>query len=77
MFHQYLPALKSYRAIAIDAGDKDLSIAPAVTRMHVLLDSYSIEHDYEIYDGDHVNHIAERLTKKVLPFFGRHLDSSR
>jgi S-formylglutathione hydrolase FrmB len=75
MLHQYLPALKSYRAIAIDSGDQDPFIRPTVTRMHELLDGYSIKHEYEIYPGDHVNHIEERLTQKVLPFFGRHLDS--
>lgn len=74
MLHQYLPALKSYRAIAIDSGDKDGFITPTVTRMHGLLEGYSLEHDYEIYDGDHVNRIEDRLTKKVLPFFGRHLE---
>jgi S-formylglutathione hydrolase len=73
MLHQYLPAMKSYRAIAIDAGDQDGFITPTVVRMHELLEGYSIGHDYEIYDGDHVNRIDQRLTAKVLPFFGKHL----
>jgi hypothetical protein len=73
MLHQYLPAVKSYSAIGLDSGDKDNFIAPTVVRMHELLDGYSIRHDYEIYDGDHVNRIEDRLAKKVLPFFGQHL----
>jgi enterochelin esterase-like enzyme len=73
MVHQYLPALKSYGAIAIDSGDKDDFIAPSVVRMHELLEGYGIAHDYEIYDGDHLNRIERRLATKVLPFFGKHL----
>jgi S-formylglutathione hydrolase len=75
MLHQHIPALKSYRAIAIDSGDKDGMIAPTTRRLHELLDGYSIRHDFEIYDGDHLNRIEERLTRKVLPFFAGHLES--
>ncbi len=74
MVHQYIPALKSYRALAIDAGDKDTGIAAAVTELHGVLESYGIVHGYEIYDGDHLNRIEERLVKKVLPFFSEQLD---
>jgi len=73
MLHQYIPALRSYRAMAIDAGDKDAGIAAAVTELHGLLEAYGIVHGYEIYDGDHVNHIEERLVKKVFPFFDQQL----
>jgi S-formylglutathione hydrolase FrmB len=74
MLHQYIPALKTYRAIAIDSGDKDAMIAPASRQLHELLDRYSIAHDFEIYDGDHLNRIERRLTDKVLPFFATHLE---
>jgi S-formylglutathione hydrolase FrmB len=70
LFHAYLPALRSYRALVVDSGDKDAFIAPTVTQMHALLDEYGIAHGYEIYDGDHLNRIHERLVSKVLPFFG-------
>jgi|SRR5882672_624879 len=73
MFHQYLPALKSYRAIGIDAGDEDQMIAGTVVTLHGLLDEYSIPHNYEIYPGDHINRIGTRLTTTVLPFFGARL----
>lgn len=75
MFHQSVPALRRYRAIAIDAGDKDESIAQASTRLHGLMDSVGLKHDFEIYAGDHLNRIERRLATKVLPFFGRHLES--
>jgi S-formylglutathione hydrolase FrmB len=77
MFHQYIPAMKSYRAIAIDAGDKDEMIAATVVTLHGLLDEYSIPHTFEIYPGDHVNRIENRLTTLVLPFFGERLKAQR
>jgi hypothetical protein len=73
MFHQSVPALRSYRAIGLDAGDKDEGIAQASARMHALLDSVGIAHDFQIYEGDHVNRIEGRLATKTLPFFGKHL----
>lgn len=73
MLHQYVPSLRSYRALAIDAGDQDTSIATTVKQLHELLEGYSIPHSYEIYPGDHLNRIHERLTTKVLPFFSKHL----
>jgi S-formylglutathione hydrolase len=46
-------------------------------RLDDLLNGYGIAHEYEIYDGDHLNRIAERLEKKVLPFFGRKLEAAK
>jgi S-formylglutathione hydrolase len=68
MLHQYLPALKTYRAIVIDAGDQD-PVTTGIPRLHELMENYGIRHSFEIYPGDHVNRIGERLTSKVLPFF--------
>lgn len=73
MVHQYVPALRSFTAIAVDAGDEDRGIAATVRELHGILDAYGIVHDYEIYAGDHINRIDERLSAKVLPFFSRHL----
>jgi S-formylglutathione hydrolase len=75
MVHQYIPALRSYRFIGLDSGDKDGMIAPASRELHSLLERYSIAHDFEIYDGDHLNRIEHRLTTKVLPFFAAHLEA--
>jgi S-formylglutathione hydrolase len=77
MLHQYIPALKSYRALGIDAGDQDMPIADTVATLHILLDEYSIAHTYEIYPGDHLNRIDNRLTTKVLPFFGERLKQAK
>lgn len=71
---QYVAAAKSLRGIAIDSGDKDMGIAPAVRAMHAVFDSYKVPHDFEIYEGDHLNRIAHRIETKVVPFFSQHLD---
>lgn len=74
MMHQYIPSLRKYDAIAIDAGDKDLGDIAATTRaMDQALKDYGIAHDFEVYDGDHVNRVGRRLETKVLPFFSAHL----
>jgi len=38
-----------------------------------VLNNYNIEHFFEIYEGDHINHVAERIEKKMLQFFSEHL----
>jgi hypothetical protein len=73
MVHQYIPNLRKYAAIAVDAGDKDQPIESTVRTLDQILGSYGIAHAAETYDGNHVNHIDERLTSKVLPFFSAHL----
>jgi S-formylglutathione hydrolase FrmB len=66
---QYIANLKHYKAIGMDAGDKDQMIAGTVRQLDELLNRYGIHHEFEIYAGDHINRIAERLETKVLPFF--------
>ena len=75
MVHQYLPALRSYKAIGLEAGDKDPVAVEGTKQMHSLLENYSIANGYETYDGDHVNRIHERITTKLLPFFAAHLET--
>jgi S-formylglutathione hydrolase len=74
MVHQYIPSLKKYAAIAVDAGDQDVGIAATVRTLDRVLADYGIAHDSEIYDGDHVSRVGERLETKVLPFFSAHLE---
>jgi enterochelin esterase-like enzyme len=73
MVHQYVPNLKKYSAIAVDAGDRDTGIAATVKELDQILTGYGVKHVAEIYSGDHVDHIGERLETKVLPFFSEHL----
>jgi enterochelin esterase-like enzyme len=69
---QYVPSLRSMRAIALDIGNQDpfvatnRQLADALTRLDV-------PHTYEVYEGDHGNRIRERFEMHVLPFFSRQL----
>ncbi|MCW2382653.1 MULTISPECIES: alpha/beta hydrolase [unclassified Sphingobium] len=72
MAPQYLPALKSLKAIAIDVGDKDTLIKDNGD-MARLLDRMGVAHSYTVYEGDHGNRVRERFRAFVLPFFAEHL----
>jgi len=73
MLPQYLPALNSLEAIALEVGDKDFLLDD-----NKLLDAeltrFGVDHGWTIYDGDHGNRIAERIRTDLLPFFAEHLD---
>jgi len=69
MLDQYLLNLRKLRAIAFDAGDKDGSITESVKILDEILNRYELPHTFEIYGGTHISGVAERLEKKVLPFF--------
>ncbi len=73
--HQHIPDLKQLDAIAFDAGDEEQfgGILPSVQMLDRVLAGYGVAHVTEIYPGNHVNRIEERLQSKVLPFFGGHL----
>jgi S-formylglutathione hydrolase len=72
MADQYIGNLKRLNALALDVGTKD-GLAPDSARFHELLETYTVRHTYETYDGDHLNKIHERLHKKVFPFFSQYL----
>jgi hypothetical protein len=61
--------------MAIDIVDKD-GLLPANKALDEALTRFGVAHTYEVYDGDHVNKIGERLELKVLPFFSTHLSST-
>ncbi len=69
---QYVPALKSFTAIAMDIGDKD-SLITGNEAMTDLLTRLGVAHSYAVYDGNHVDHVKERFKDFVLPFFAQHL----
>lgn len=60
-------------AIAFDAGDRDRGIAASIQMLDSELNKYKIARSFEIYEGDHINRVAERIETKVLAFFGEHL----
>lgn len=73
MIDQYIPNLKRLKAIAADAGDKDVGIAATVRVLDAALARYGIAHFSEIYEGNHVNGVAGRIEKHLMPFFSKNL----
>jgi S-formylglutathione hydrolase FrmB len=69
---QYIRQLRDLRAIAIDVGDKDNLKADA-GKLHDVLTTYGIAHEFEIYAGTHTSHVAVRFQDYVIPFFSRTL----
>lgn len=73
MIDQYVGNLRQLKAIGFDVGTKDTAIASATQRLDGVLTSYGIPHQFEIYEGNHVDHIADRIELRVVPFFSRNL----
>ncbi len=76
MVHQYVPALRRLRAIAIDVGAQDGLLADN-ERLHTILANYHVENSFETYDGGHGDMIAERYEKVVFPYFSARLLSRK
>ena len=72
MVHQYIPAMRSFKAIAFDVGDRD-GLKTDTEALHKTLSDYGVTNTFELYDGDHVSGVADRFQNHVLPFFGRNL----
>jgi len=70
---QYVPALKQYRGIFLDVGDED-GLEATNTQLSAAMTRLGIEHNYEIYEGNHGNRIGQRFIENVLSFFEEHLD---
>lgn len=70
---QHIDDLRALRGIAFDAGDADRSIAAAIRLLDEALDKYGIDHDFEIYEGNHVNRVAARIETRAMPFFSEKL----
>lgn len=70
---QYLPALNGLEGFAMDIGDKDF-LLDGNAQFRAELDRFGVAYQFELYEGDHGNRIAERIRAQVLPFFARHLD---
>src|SRR5262245_43001281 len=70
MVDQYVPALKSMKAVALDVGDED-GLAPANRQLDAALTRLDVLHVFEVYSGNHGNRVAERFESRVLPFFSK------
>ncbi len=72
MLDQYVPNLKTLKALALDIGLQDTLISGN----KILVDGltrFGVKHTFETYEGDHGNRIPQRLEEKVLPFFSQQL----
>jgi enterochelin esterase-like enzyme len=69
---QYVGNLRLYRAIAIDVGDQD-RLRDDARKLHEVLDMYAIPNSFEVYEGTHTSHVADRFQNHVLEFFGESL----
>jgi enterochelin esterase-like enzyme len=74
MVDQYVPALRSMRAIALDIGNQDPFVGTN-TQLAESLTRLGVTHTFEVYDGDHGNRIRERFESQVLRFFSQHLSA--
>jgi len=72
MVDQYVPALKSMRAMAIDIGDQDPFVGTS-RQLDEALTRLGVPHTFEVYEGDHGNRVRQRFEQHALPFFARHL----
>jgi S-formylglutathione hydrolase FrmB len=72
MVDQYIANLRRYGAIALDVGDLD-RLKDDTETLHRILDRYGIANSFDLYHGDHVSNVADRMQNHVLPFFGKHL----
>lgn len=72
MVDQHVPALKQYKAIMLDVGDKD-GLMASNADLDAALTRLGVAHGWEVYDGDHGNRIGARFVEKVLPFFSEQL----
>jgi enterochelin esterase-like enzyme len=74
MVDQYVPALRSMRAIALDVGNQDPFVGTN-TQLAESLTRLGVPHTFEVYDGDHGNRIRERFEFQVLRFVSQHLSA--
>jgi hypothetical protein len=53
------------------AGTKDENIAASIKVLDEELNKNGVKYLFEVYEGTHINRIAERIKLKMLPFFSK------
>ena len=76
MLDQYAANIKRYKAVALDVGLQD-TLLNSIREMDASLTRLQIPHTFETYEGDHSNHLKDRIELKVGPFFTQHLSFSK
>ncbi len=74
MLDQYVPNMKKYAAIAMDVGLQD-PLLQSNKQLDEAMTRLGIAHTFETFEGNHNNHLEDRLEGKVFPFFSNHLKS--
>jgi len=74
---QYIAQLRRYKAVGFDAGDQEAGIGRDARTLDAKLQAYELPHLFEIYPGNHTNHIDQRIVTKVMPFFTQYLDMGK
>jgi S-formylglutathione hydrolase FrmB len=72
MIDQYVTNLKKYKAIAGEVGLQDTLKASNV-QLDQMMSDLGLVHTFETYEGDHTNHVPQRIETRVLPFFSNSL----
>ena len=76
LLHDYVSERDKIRnhpkALMFDLGSGDRYVN-SNERFSVKLNERNIVHQFEVYDGNHLNRIHDRITKSMLPFFSENL----
>lgn len=72
MIDQYVPNVRKFKAIAMDVGLQD-TLLKSIQDFDASLTRVDIPHSFETFEGDHSNHLKDRIEQKVLPFFTKNL----
>lgn len=75
MLDQYVSNMKKYSAIAMDIGLQD-TLLDSNKELDQAFTHLGIQHTFETYEGNHNNHLEDRIEGAVLPFFSKHLKFS-
>ena len=72
LLKRYASNLRHLRALQFDCGRSD-QLLEANRILARQLQAARVPHNFEEYDGTHVDHLRERIVKRMLPFFSSHL----
>jgi len=72
MLDQYVRNMKKYTAIAMDIGLQD-TLLESNKQLDEEMTRMGIQHTFETYEGNHNNHLEDRIEGKVFPFFSKNL----
>ena len=72
MLDQYVPNMKKYTAIAMDIGLQD-TLLESNKELDQAMTRLGIQHTFETYEGNHNNHLEDRMEGNVFPFFSKNL----